>query len=325
MPTGSEVELREVIKASSDLMTFGALGELAVALNNLLTPDQPDPILRGLNRINDRLNSIEDAVLAAWVTAREDNLASIRAHSAASLITAHAFLQSGASNTSPEWAAKRALAERDSLVAVQTLVGDLEGGLWLRPFSVKAISQRGDPNSFYDGWLQHMSDRPEPHGFNRVWDYRWGLPALIYAVNTRIIVLKAFGTAAGVVRGELAGYNNFVARVFRKMESGVRHLRDLTPVQVNRIPTHGVPVAAADIYGGYFIGGMFDAFFKPSEFLGRGYPFPPPSPLLPGYQLDRVVHNMREVGGFWSDIVKREIGLPELLWYAGRLENMLAQ
>lgn len=323
MPTGSEAELKELIKASADIMTFGALGNLAMTLNNIFTADQPDPILWGLNKINDRLNTIDDGVLAAWVTAREDNLATIRAFSAASLITANAFLQSGASSASPEWAAKRALAERDSLVAVQTLVGDMEGGLWLRPFSTKAISQMGDPTNFFLGWMQHMSDRPEPHGFNRVWDYRWGLPATIYAVNARIIVLKAFGTNNAAIKSEVAGYNTFIARVFQKMESGVRFVKDLNPQQLNRLGTMGeLPICAVDIYGGYFFGGIFLHTFNPATFAG--YPFPPPSPLLPGLQTDRVIHNMRLIGDYWSDFVKQAIGLPELLFYAGQLENILA-
>ena len=74
-------------------------------------------------------------------------------------------------------AAELALALRDSFIAVQTFTADLEGGFWLRPNSIKAISVVGDPTSFTAGWMTWIPDRAEQFSFNRVWDYRWALPA----------------------------------------------------------------------------------------------------------------------------------------------------
>ena len=58
----------------------------------------------------------------------------------------------GSSTSDPQCAARLALADRDSLIAVNTFLGDIEEGFWLRPNSIKAISQIEDPTSAV-GWM----------------------------------------------------------------------------------------------------------------------------------------------------------------------------
>jgi hypothetical protein len=108
----------------------------------------PDPLWVSLNKIHAKLNEIDDNVLATWVTEREENIAFLLSHSAAALQTANAFVKSGATRSDPEWSPKLALALRDSFVAVTTFTTSLEGGFWLRPNSIKAISTVGDPANF---------------------------------------------------------------------------------------------------------------------------------------------------------------------------------
>ena len=110
------------------------------------------------------------------------------------------ILKTKASRTDPVWAAKIAIADRDSLLAAKTFSGDITRGFWMRPASQAAISRFGNPTDWYHGWMPHMSDRAEVNQFNNVWDYRWALPALIYAVIVRLVVLKAFETGSAVER-----------------------------------------------------------------------------------------------------------------------------
>jgi hypothetical protein len=78
----------------------------------------------------------------------------------------------------------------------------LESGLWLRPNSLKAISMYGDPRS----WMDLMPDRAELFSFNRVWDYRWALPAALYAITARLIILSVAGEKSEITSLEIKRY-----------------------------------------------------------------------------------------------------------------------
>jgi hypothetical protein len=281
----------------------------------------PDPVMQSLQLIHEHLKDIEDTSLAAWAGSREENLAFLLAHASSALRTAAAFRESGKPRSDSEWAAKTALAERDSLLAIETFLGDMQGGFWLRPNSVAAISQAGDPTSFSRGWMPHMPDRAEIHSTNLVWDHRWALPATVYVVTVRIGVLRLLNVNDRLIRREVQRYNTFIAQVFRKMESGIRSLETLSPLQIQRIPTHGVPIAVADIYGGYFLGGQFVPTFQANgEFTG--YPLPV-GQIRPGLDLETILANARAVTRHWRNHVAITIGLPKLLEYAGQLENII--
>jgi hypothetical protein len=249
--------------------------EIMSILNEWISGDKPDPLMESLNRIHQTLSQIHDFNLAAWVTSREDNLAFLIAHSSAALHTANAFLQSNGSHTDPVWAAKIALAERDSLLAVQTFTGNMERGYWLRPYSIAAISGAGNPTSYYDGWMPHMPDRAEVNLYNQVWDYRWALPVLVYSIVARLLVLTAVGTGSRQERrvhcAEIKGYIGFLQGVFKKRWEGLRTLTQLSAQQTNELRTRGrFPMAAVDIYSGDFIAGIYWN-------TGASYPFSPPS------------------------------------------------
>src|ERR1022692_693333 len=70
-----------------------------------------DPIIASLEKVDAALGEIQDEVLAAWVTARQDSLSILTANSTAALITAYDFMQSGKDASTPEWADKIAIAQ----------------------------------------------------------------------------------------------------------------------------------------------------------------------------------------------------------------------
>jgi len=61
----------------------------------------PDPIMAGLQQLNERLSQIQDFALGAWLSARQENLAYLMAHSSTAIQTANEFLQIGASRNDP--------------------------------------------------------------------------------------------------------------------------------------------------------------------------------------------------------------------------------
>ncbi|MBH5400530.1 hypothetical protein HZZ13_22440 [Bradyrhizobium sp. CNPSo 4010] len=316
----SEEEALELFKDAAEIIpVMGDIVGFGVKLNEFVNRPGGDPMLRALGKVHGQLAALNDAVLASWVTAREDNLAFLTAHSSASLITANNYLQSGSPDGDVEWEAKKALADRDSLIAVQALIGDMNGGYWLRPQSNRAISQMGDPSR----WMECMPDRAEVDSFNRVWDHRWALPATIYAITTRVAVLTAFSAADAILKSELERYLDFLGPVFRKMESGVRFKQNLSDYEINYlvIPQGRAPVAAADIYGGYSIYNIFSYQFHPYEF--DGYPsYPGIAPPLLTPDPDKMLKNIKSIGQHWRDIICQQIGVADLLLIWGQLENL---
>jgi hypothetical protein len=281
--------------------------------------DAGDPIMAALRDVNASLNRLQDLTLSEWASARADNLAVLRASATTALQTANAFLQSGADASNPVGAARIVQAQSDSLKAIEAFVGDLDDGFWLRPDSIGAISQDGDPTSFQTGWMPYIDARPRVHGFNRVWDYRWALPVAVYAIAARLAVLKATGVEGPAFRKEAKRYNRLIAKVFHIMEGGIKSYDELSEEDINRIPVFGVPMAVADIFGGYYFGGLFDPFFRS---FGRA-PAPPPGLVVPGSDTATILRNQTTVTQFWRSEIARIIGLPGLLQLAGTLENLM--
>jgi len=312
----------ELVKDMFELFSFGIdYLEFAEKLNDWITGahDAPDPIIENLRRIHETLSQIQDFALSACVSAREDNLAFLLAHSATAIQTANAFLQSHASRTDPVWAAKIAIAERDSLLAANTF-SDIERGYWLRPYSLAAISLSGNPADYYYGWMPHLPDRAELKPFNQVWDYRWALPAFLYAIVARLVVLKAFATGSRAEKrlhcNEFKRYAKLLGSVFSKRWSGLRTLSRLSDLQRNGYLTTGrIPMAAVDLYGGDYLGGIFFASnFKP-EFFPPGLV----APNMHGYlnptrpiDLAWVDHNVRAFADHWWNVLYLRTGLDAL-------------
>ncbi|MGH9985765.1 MAG: hypothetical protein ACRD8W_17615 [Nitrososphaeraceae archaeon] len=295
-------------------------------LNEEINPSLPtrNPLMELLNAIHTKLSEIDDNVLASWATERDENIAFLQAHSTAALITANGFLHSGAARSDPEWAPKLALALRDSFVAVQTFTGGLESGFWLRPDSIKVISLEGDPTDFLKGWMQHLPDRAERHSFNRVWDYRWALPVALYSITARIVILRSAGEKNEIISQEIKRYINFIAMVTRKMESGIRSVGTLSDELLNRMAnTIGVPIAVADIYGGYYLGGLSEpGSLKPFEPKAKKIPVPP-FVQIPPLTFDAIRDDQVKFQEHWKNIVKERIGIGELFRFSGGLENIL--
>lgn len=311
--------------------TVGFVGiffDIVALLLKWFEEEGPDPLWVSLNKIHAKLSEIDDNVLATWVTEREENIAFLLSHSTAALQTAHAFVKSGAARSDPEWAPKLALALRDSFVAVTTFTASLEGGFWLRPNSIKAISTVGDPTNFGSGWMTWIPDRAEQLSFNRVWDYRWALPAALYAITARIIVLRVAGDKSEITSQEINRYLDFTAKVLKKMESGIRSVGklgvDVMPNNtMSSILNAGVPIAVADIYGGYYLGGLsHPGTLVPFEPKAAKIPFPPFVQTFPP-TLDAFSDVQNKFQEHWKNIVKERIGIGELFRVFGGLENAL--
>jgi len=329
--TEQKIGIPEYVGEIADsIAVIGAAWEILVGLTKWLNEEingplpTRNPLMELLNAIHAKLNEIEDFALAAWVTEREENIAFLLAHSTAALMTASTFLQSGASRSDPEWAPKLALALRDSFVAVQTFTGGLDSGFWLRPDSVKAISLEGDPTDNLRGWMPYIPDRAERHSFNRVWDYRWGLPVALYTIAARIVILRAAGEKNEDIIQEIKRYDNFIAMVTKKMESGVRSVGTLSDELLNRMAnTIGVPIAVADIYGGYYLGGLSEpGSLKPFEPKAKEIPVPP-FVQIPPLTFDAIRDDQVKFQEHWKNIVKERIGIAELFRVSGGLENII--
>jgi len=284
----------------------------------------PDPIIASLAKVDVALGELQDEVLATWAAARRDNLAFLAANSTAAMQTALNFMQSGADASNPEWAANIALAQTNSLVAVTTFVSSLDTGYWRRPYSIKAISQDGDPTDAHNGWMTYLPDRAPKDSDNTVWDYRWGLPATVYAITARLVVLRLIGWDPAATLREVGQYNEFIAQVYQRMDAGIRSLGPPSTMPDNFTPSAPptFPLAVADIYGGYFIAGAFPSTLTPSDLGSRPYP---PGGIVPdsGWHWPIVVQNAKLIIQWWRDNVATTVGLPNLLQFAGRLENAL--
>ena len=224
----------EVIGLANDLVgIYGLFIDGVKELNDWITkkPNASDPILDTLNKINKILNQIDDLTLASWVTEREENLSFLMAHATTALQNANRFLQSGDPKTDPEWTATLALADNTSSLAINTFLGDFEGGFWIRPNSVKALSEIVDPTSV-EGWMSYMPDRAESHSFGRVWDHRWALPIAVYVISVRIVIIHTLEFSDEIVLQEVNRYKDFIDRLFKKMESGVPSEERIFPKRI---------------------------------------------------------------------------------------------
>ncbi|WP_433206662.1 hypothetical protein ACQP1G_20470 [Nocardia sp. CA-107356] len=281
-----------------------------------------DPIAAALGRIDTALNRIEDLQLATWKTARGDNLAFLRAHSSTALKTAAAYLEAGRPRGDSVWAAKIALAERDSALAVDTFASNIDSGYWLRPQSLKAISWAGDPNE----WMAWIPDRAPATVEGLVWDHRWALPAATYAIAVRMAVLKAFdsGTESDARQRceEAKSHQAFLSDVWSRMYAGVRR-STLKPEQYPRFSQGELPAAAVDLNGGYFISARIQMGLSPSQ---QGLPAEVvPSGFSTDFTFDALKANAELLNNYWFGLVCQRIGLDEILVLASRMQDECAE
>jgi hypothetical protein len=249
-------------------------------------------------------------------------MAFLTAHSSTALHTANAFVQTRGSRTDPVWAVRIATAERDSLLAVHTFSNDTNGGYWLRPESLAAISWAGNAADYYSGWMPHMPDRAEVKFFKQVWDYRWALPALAYAITARVAVLKIFATGSRAEHElhctEIKSYVKILGSVFNKMSAGIRTLKKWSPLQLSWYRTTGqIPLAAADIYGGYYLGGIFFASGLRRKFLAPD--IAPPTLIEYPARIEDVEYDVIAFADHWSNLIYLKIGMDSFFQFISGL------
>lgn len=325
----------DVVSGVVSVFTYGVdVFEIGKKLNDWIqgTPTQPDPLFSSLRQIHEGLKTILDLQLAGWVSSREDNIAFLLSHSVTALQTANRFVQVRASRTDPVWANEIAIALRDSALAVNTFAAEVEGGYWRRPHSLPAMSVAGgrpgdvaSPPAPAIDWMPHLPDRAEVDGFGRVWDHRWALPALVYALVARAAVIRIFATGSAAERraycAEMNKYANVLEQVFLKMLSGIRTLDHLSEAQRHWYGVTGrFPLVAVDIYGGYYLGGIYYG----SEIRRRRFPAGlAPSPLREDPILvEDVDVAVGQFARHWWNLVAIQIGLPDLLGFISSLRSM---
>ncbi|MFD9082973.1 hypothetical protein [Streptomyces erythrochromogenes] len=334
----------EALKESVEFVSLGIdLVTFAMALNGWLSGNTPgkDPNLILLERLHANMKKIQDFQLASWVTDRQETMDQLKADSYTAIQTVQGFFKAcNAAQTNVTamlennafWANKMAIADTDTSKVVARLMSE---GLWVRPYSVAALSNKSDPTDPRTGWMTHMADRAPQTGFNQVWDYRWALPALLYAMSARIGVMRAVHPALAStpeVVAEIKNYVAFLSGVWIRMSEGIRHLefQNYTAKQKSDLGHSGhVPVFGVDIYGGEYIGGTA-ALFKlraPSKWYWWHGPRPPGSIFTSAVDVSTdwagVKSFLITAGGWAQGQVAEAIGMFELLRYCAQLHVLI--
>ena len=322
--------LKELGDAAEGIVLVGDVIELGLKIAELMGafPHKKDPVIAKLERIDAHLNSIEDLVLASWADSRRQQLAILRAHSAASLQIAMDYAEQNRPQ-SAVWASKIAQADYNSLFAVKVFTeSGVEGGFWLRPFSLKAngLSQVGMTGTPYynQSWAHFHPDRQQilTDPGKPVWDYRFTLPATVYAMVSRLAVLKAVAprslqTGESGCR-EMRGYVRFLRAVVQRIQNGMWATQELPTDQYSRFLfgwNGWSPVAAAQIDSGY---GFARAVFAYE--WSTLYPADPamwPAGLSEPFEQGRTPdevralanENVNRTGSHWWSLVWRDIGM----------------
>jgi hypothetical protein len=332
----------KAMKEAVELVGMGVdLVGLAHSLHQWLSGDAPkqDPVMHHLAQLHAEMQKIQDFQLASWVSSREESLAALDAYSFAAIHTVNDLLQTalGARGSTvpqllekPLWASRMALAENQSLLAVRQLMKDKP--YWMRPYSLAAISVEGDPTLYYTGWQQHIPDRASVDGFKQVWDHRWAFPALLYAISSRVTVLKAYyGVDLELTPSahqEIKSYISYLSDLWLKMYSGIRQLKfdSYSTAQITKLRSQGhVPVFAVDINGGRFIGGIsFLGYFdKPKSWLWTG-PLPTADLTMSnGYSEADAKAWVDRISNWAYGYIANAIGLTELLRFASELHVLI--
>ncbi|MGW6705222.1 hypothetical protein ACWGDE_10070 [Streptomyces sp. NPDC054956] len=328
----------KALKEAGELVGFGAtVLSLVEDLNKWASnlPPATDPAIRLLNQLNAKLREIHDFQLAAWVTEREQSLADLNAYAQTAIGSARDFAQALLTEVDPlgdpYYADVIHSAEHDSSVVVKQL---MQPAFWMRPESTAAISTKGDPVPYPTGWMANMPDRAGTDEWNRVWDHRWALPALLYAIAARVIVLKArYAADLSVipkVRQELEGYIEYLGNVWKRMDSGIRRgleYADWTHRQRSDFSNKGwVPAFVVDLNGAEWIGGVADVYSLDEDDFAYWWngPKPPAGEIanLGGTFEQQAAKFIHQVQAWGYSYVADAIGCHELMMFIGELWNI---
>ena len=328
-PSGDSTaeSLKHLGEGLETVVLIGDIAEMAIGLAKFMGAFAPqkDSALVMLEQIDSRLDAIDDAVLATWAASRDDQLALLRGKAATALSAAQKYLELNRPQDT-FWQSRMALADRDSEEAVKVYTeSGIDGGFWKRPFSLQAMGI--SPNAVHLSWLQFHPERDQILASSRlkhVWDYRFALPALVYAVIARIAVLRAVRPQS-LQHGEagcreIEGYARFLREVVARIQGGIWNLNALAADEGSRFAFlwHGrAPVAAAQMHSGY--GLMRVVYAYEWEFLHPSDPALWPSGLREAHTMPnhaaafaQVDKNIAAVGSHWWHLIWRDIGMVEM-------------
>ena len=177
-----------------------------------------DPLLEQVKAIDQLLHGyfklVDQQIFASWSATRLAMLADVQALASSARDTIRGIIQNGEDLQAPLTIARLALADRDSLTAVNTFTAAMESGYWLRPYSGAAVG--------IDTWGAKLDDRAPLYGDGTVWDPRLALPTLLYALTVRIIVLKALYSNGCKYCHEVKQRVAFLLRVQMHWQTGIR-------------------------------------------------------------------------------------------------------
>jgi hypothetical protein len=304
-------------------------------------PAKKDPVIAELEQLHAELNAIDDLVLGAWTTSRGDQLAILRAHAATPLQIAQEYVAENSPQTA-EWASKIGQADFASRFAVNVFKeSGLDEGFWLRPFSLKAMGLSQDaamgPGSPNPTWAHFHPDRVQiiTNPGKPVWDYRFALPATVYAMVSRLAVIKAIAPRS-LQRGkagcrEILGYVRFLPAVVKRIQDGMWEITGLPTDEWSRFLfgwRGQAPVAAAQMHSGYGFARVIYAYEW--EHLRPSDPALWPPGLVEPFNLEYrtfdekwqvASENVRKVGAHWWHLIWRDIGMIEMCRIISDLER----
>lgn len=310
-----------------------------------LFPHKKDPVMIKLEAIDAYLNSIDDLILQSWTSSRTDQIAMLRSHSATSLQIVSEYLELNRPET-PTWANKIALVDYFSRFACNAYIeSGLDGGFWVRPFSLKAIGLNPTsalgPTGYTSTWGNFHPDHVQitTNPGKPVWDYRFALPAALYAIICRIAVLKGIAPRS-LQRGEagcreIRGYVRFLRSVVKRIQDGMWSIEGLPNDKNSRFMFHWngyAPVAAAQMHSGYSFVRVIYAYEW--EYLRASDPVLWPANLVEPYSVGNLTldqmwevgnENVRNVGSHWWHLIWRDIGMIELCRIIPDIERACTQ
>jgi hypothetical protein len=315
---GFALELADTIVLVADAI------ELGIKIAEWMSDKPEDPLIRTLRRIDAGLSRVEDATLAAWKLTRQNQLDFLQAHSSGALSVAQKFLENPASIANPLVPVSLAIADRDSKLAVDTMMRE---SFWQRPNNDKLLVGHDDRNS----WLKMWPERASPDDQGLVWDYRWALPALCYAIVARIAVIRAVDPQslkpgkAGC--REIKRYARFLGNVHARMQAGIQQFNTVSDWTWTTYTTSGwAPFATVDLHSGlHVVRWGWDPLQWTSENFARHFGSPDywtSNVIAIPKDINELRANAKTVTQIWWNIVWWRIGLSNLCVFISSLENL---
>jgi hypothetical protein len=216
-------------KVFEKIPELGEFSEFAFAIADLMGWTQTrDPLLEQVKAMDSLLHAyftmVDQQVFAGWSSTRLAMLADVQALASSARETIRSIVANEEDLQSPLTIARLALADRDSLTAVNTFTSAVESGYWLRPYSGPAVG--------LNEWGSKVDDRAPVYGDGTVWDPRLVLPSLLYALTVRMVVLKALYSSRRKYCHEVRQRVDFLLKVQMHWQTGIRRKLHLSAPEV---------------------------------------------------------------------------------------------